>query len=311
VNFAFEQQTGYSPQEVIGQRAPYPWWGRKVSGKRVQKLSACLQEGIKKREIRFITKDGEPRWFEVTCVQLQSPDSGNFSLITAVDITESKEFRDSVQSYITHVTKLQEREHERIARELHEEILQSLAALNLSIESTVKAKKPEPEKLIPQLAELHRKISGAINEIRHLSHELKSGVLDYLGLVGALENLIDNTKTEKQVQVSFSTNGPKRALPYNVESTLYLITHEAVRNAVNHSAAHEIKANLQFYLRKVRLTISDNGQGFEVPEKLMSFANLGKIGLVNMENWTLLLNGKLQVKSKLKHGTSISVEVKV
>jgi two-component system sensor histidine kinase DegS len=271
----------------------------------------CLKGGLKKSEVRFTTKDGKQKWFEVSCQPLQSPESQGTNVLLAVDTTEASILKDAMQSYITHVAQLREIEHERLAHKLHEEILQSLAALNMAIESVIMSGKPTQEHLNPELIELQKKIADAINDIRNISYELKSGLLDYLGLVKALETMVDEINTEKHFQASFSLTGNERKLPTNVEATLYLIAQEALKNSGRHSKATRIQVRLHFGLSKVRLTITDNGKGFDVPTKLMSFANLGKIGLVNMENWTLLLNGILQIHSKINKGTKISVEVKI
>ncbi len=229
----------------------------------------------------------------------------------AVDITESKILKEAMQSYIKNVTQLREVEHARLAHKLHEEILQSLAALNLAIEAVIMQRKPIQEHFNSELIKLRKKIADAINDIRNMSYELKSGLLDYLGLVKALETMVDEINAEKRCQASFSLTGNECSLPTNVEATLYLIAQEALKNSGKHSKATQINVRLHFSTNKVRLTIMDNGKGFNVPAKLLSFANLGKIGLVNMENWTLLLNGKLQIQSKIDRGTKICVDVKI
>jgi PAS domain S-box-containing protein len=311
VNSAFQRQTGYSPQEIIAKPAPYPWWAGKNRPKQLQKLLPGLKRRINQRETAFTTREGEKKWFEVTCLPFESGDSGGLSLLTAVDITESRELRDNLQAYITHVTRLRESEHERIARQLHEEILQSLAALNLSLDSVVRGHQQMPETLVSQLIELQAKINAVIDETRSLSHELKSGILDYLGLVKALETLTEDAGNEKAIKVGFNVTGTERPLPSIIRNTLFLIAQEALKNAQTHSQASQINVDLQFSPGKVGLTIADNGKGFQVPERLLSYANLGKIGLINMENWNILLKGKLRVRSKPRSGTTVSVEVKI
>jgi signal transduction histidine kinase len=260
-------------------------------------------------EIPLTTQDGKQKWFDISCTPLNSNED-QYSLVTAWDVTESRKLRESMQSCIMHITKLRESEHEWFAHKLHEEILQSLAALNLSIESVIRNKEQQTLKLIPKMVDLQNQIRGMIDETRHLSYELKPGVLDYLSLIEAIEVLVEKTETEENISTEFRVTGNTRPLSSTVETPLYLITQEAIRNAVYHGEATRIEVTLHFSPKRVRLTITDHGKGFEVPEKLLSFANLGKIGLVNMENWTLLLHGKIKINSKLNQGTTISIDVK-
>jgi PAS domain S-box-containing protein len=309
VNAAFEEQTGYSSEKIIEKPAPYPWWTRRTRRTALRETKPNLNRLRKKREVAFTSRDGKRKWFEVAWLPFSYAGSSELRLIVAADITESKELRDNLQSYITNVTNLRNSEHDLIARELHEGILQSLAALNLFVESSIISKSLNPELFLLRMTELQAKISGVINEIRCISHKFKPGILDYLGLVRALEALVDDANTEQHIHVDFDTIGQERDLAADVEAAVYLIAEEALKNAEKHSEATQIDMNLVFSPHKVKLIITDNGKGFEVPDKLMSFANLGQIGLINMENWALLLNSKIVVKSAVNHGTKVSVEV--
>jgi PAS domain S-box-containing protein len=310
VNAAFEMQIGYSFQEALGKLSPYPWISNQSHRQNAPHLSASSKEGLQKNEILFLTRDGRQKWFEVSCTSFIDDKADKCSLITAWDVTESRKVRESMQSYIMHVVKLRGIEKECVAHKLHEEILQSLAALNLSIESIVRAKEHKPESLFPKIIELQSKIHVMINETRNLSHELKSGVLDHLGLIEALETLIDEIYNESRIKIEFKVTGKLRRLPADLKTVLYLIAQEALRNAVRHGETTRIEVYLGFNVRRVRLAVSDHGKGFEVPEKLLSFADFGKIGLINMENWALHINGKIRVKSSLNCGTTVSIEVK-
>jgi PAS domain S-box-containing protein len=310
VNRAFEEQTGYPSRDLIGRQAPYPWWKR-TSRRQLQKLLQCLKEGPRRKETSFIARKGNKKWYEFSSMPVDLDKDNRACIIAIRDVTENKNLIDSMQSYIKHVNQLREKEHENIAHELHEGLLQSLVTLNMSIESTLAGDSRRPESLIPKIIDLQKTLNATVNDIRHISHVLRSGVLNHLGLVGAVENLVDEIEDREQAKIDFSVAGIERPLPSNIETTLYLIAQEALKNAEKHSQASLIKINLRFNSKCLKLSITDNGKGFKVPEKLWYFVNIGKLGLVNMANWTFLLNGRIKVNSGINRGTSISVVVKV
>ncbi|GAH81597.1 unnamed protein product, partial [marine sediment metagenome] len=90
---------------------------------------------------------------------------------------------------------------------------------------------------------------------------------------------------------------------------LFRIAQEALRNVKKHSRATEVAIRLKFTQSRVKLTVSDNGRGFEPPDMLSDLVAEGKLGLIGMQERTRLLNGKLLVKSGLGRGTTVVVEV--
>ncbi|MBA7715522.1 Signal transduction histidine-protein kinase/phosphatase DegS [subsurface metagenome] len=145
--------------------------------------------------------------------------------------------------------------------------------------------------------------------LRRFSHELRPGVIDHTGLVPALEILTEELSKEESVNSRLEIMGSERRLTPETELTLFRIAQEALHNVRRHSGATKAAIRLKFTRRKARLTVSDNGRGFEVPDVLSDFATESKLGLIGMQERARLLNSKFLIKSQVGRGTTIMVEV--
>jgi len=104
--------------------------------------------------------------------------------------------------------------------------------------------------------------------------------------------------------------GSERRLTLEIELILFRIAQEALRNVRRHSRATKAKIKVRFTRKKVRLTVYDNGRGFEIPEMLGDFAAKGKLGLIGMQERARLLDGEFLVRSQVSKGTTVMVEVR-
>jgi len=148
-----------------------------------------------------------------------------------------------------------------------------------------------------------------MNGLRRFSHGLRPGVLDQVGLVSALELLAEELNSEHNISTSLEISGPERRLEPEVELALFRIAQEALSNIRRHSGAKKAEVKLLFTDRRVKLTVSDNGKGFQLPEVLGDLANEGKLGILGMQERTSLFNGKFSVRSVVGKGTVMVVEV--
>ncbi|MBA7691444.1 Signal transduction histidine-protein kinase/phosphatase DegS [subsurface metagenome] len=232
-----------------------------------------------------------------------------YHLVNWVDLTERKRLKANMEFYLSEVTRAQEEERKRIAREIHDESIQSLAALALGIDATVREKERLPKDIIQRLKGLRAETNSILDGLRRFSHELRPGVIDQVGLVPALEILTEELNKENRVKTSLEVAGSERRLMPETELALFRIAQEALRNVRRHSRATQAAIRLKFTRSKVKLTVSDDGRGFELPGMLSDFAAEGKLGLIGMQERARLLGGKLLVRSGLGRGTTVVVEV--
>ncbi len=157
----------------------------------------------------------------------------------------------------------------------------------------------------------HPRIRIPISQYCRLSQDLRPAALDRLGLLSALEWLASDTTQFSEIVTEVNVIGDVRRLPEEIELVLFRIAQEALRNVWRHSQASNAEITVEFEQDKTRITISDNGQGFNLPEAMSALARNGKLGLAGMQERAQLLGGTLTVKSQPGEGTSITVELPV
>ena len=312
VNPALEQLTGFSSAELVGKNPPYPWWIEETREELSQRLMLAMRRGrgTGKSETLLRKKNGELFWVEKTFKTVKVNGEFKYYLINWVDLTERKRLKANMEFYLSEITRSQEAERKRIAREIHDESIQSLSTLALGIDAIAREKEKLPKDVIRRLKGLRAETNSILDGLRRFSHELRPGVIDQIGLVPALEILIEELHKGNNVKTnSLEVIGSERRLTTNTELVLFRIAQEALRNVKRHSGATQSAIRLKFTRGKVRLTVSDNGKGFEPPEILSDFAVESKLGLIGMQERTRLLNGKLLVRSWVGRGTTVIVEV--
>jgi len=147
--------------------------------------------------------------------------------------------------------------------------------------------------------------------VRRLSQDLRPPTLDRLGLVPALEWLASDVAEYSGIATKINVLGTERRLPEEVELVLFRISQEALRNVWRHSQATSAEIRVEFNEDKTRLTVSDNGKGFDPPSSVGDLARDGKLGLAGMEERTRLLGGSMTLKSEPGKGTTVTTEVPI
>jgi signal transduction histidine kinase len=225
------------------------------------------------------------------------------------DVTEQKRLRENMQFYISQITRAQEEERKRIARELHDETAQDLATLSLDIEAINKSRDQLSDEAIRHLEQLRGRVDSALEGVHRFSHALRPPLLDEVGLVPALESLVDRLNERGEINTCFVVGGTRERLSSEAELVLLRIAQESLHNVRRHSQATEAVVSVEFGPQKVRLEVTDNGKGFELPGMLSDFASMGKLGLLGMQERARLLGGSLAVESQVGKGTKVVVEV--
>jgi signal transduction histidine kinase len=210
----------------------------------------------------------------------------------------------SLRDYLGAVTAGQEEERRRLARELHDDTIQTLIALNQRIQLAQMAQ-PEPA----QLGEMQEMVSGLIADLRRTIHALRPIYLEDLGLVPALQMLAREVGEGTDLAVTFESSGKARRLEPEVELALYRIAQEALSNVMRHAGAGFASVALTFADDTVKLAISDDGAGFAVPESPAEFARQAHFGLLGIYERAELVGADLALVSHRGEGTRLQVVV--
>jgi signal transduction histidine kinase len=213
--------------------------------------------------------------------------------------------QQSLRGYLGAVTAGQEEERRRLARELHDDTIQSLIALNQQGQLAQMALDGHPA--LDQLSEMQVMTAKMIDDLRRLTRDLRPIYLEDLGLVPALDMLARDTSTLLNIPVNFDTAGPDRRLRPEVELALYRIAQEALNNVARHAQASQAALSLNFTHAAVTLKVADDGCGFAVPESPAEMAPIGHFGLLGMQERAELVGALLKIKSAPGQGTKVDV----
>lgn len=214
-------------------------------------------------------------------------------------IAERRRNEETLRSTRDSLVSAQEEERRRIARELHDNILQRLTLVNLHLDE-LRAASLVFEK--PPLNNLYDQISEISKTINNLSHNLHPFTVEYLGLPRALKKLCGDVGAQCGITIDFSEHNLASPLPSDVSSCLFRVTQEALRNIAQHSHARTAHVELRLAGRAVQLRISDDGGGLRWSED-------SAMRLVSEQ--LLALNGHLDITSIPSSGRVIEVSVPV
>jgi len=209
-------------------------------------------------------------------------------------------------SLIERIVLAQEEERMSIARELHDELGQSLLALLLAIQSAPAGNAFSA----PLRQDLQLKIRELVDEVHRLAHGMRPSILDDYGLDSALRRYVEEVSERFRVPIDYQCISPSEGerLPGPIEVALYRIAQEAITNIVRHARASWASVVLLQQDRSVTLLIEDDGVGFD-PTSVKANAPKGCLGLIGMKERVALLGGNLAVESVPGSGTTIQVRI--
>lgn len=210
-------------------------------------------------------------------------------------------YQAGLQSYLHAVTQAQEEERSRLARELHDDTIQTLTALDHKLQKLQRMLEREPAPIRQSLDDLHNMVAGATAEVRRFSRALRPLYLEDLGLAPALELLASESG------VGFTLVGTPRRVKPDLELALYRIAQESLSNARRHAQATQVEVTLVFTPNQVRLTVSDDGVGFTLPDDISSLARSGHFGLMGMQERAQLVGAQVDVDTAPDQGVAITV----
>jgi len=223
------------------------------------------------------------------------------------DVTREKLLQENLHLYARQITRAQEEERKRIARELHDDSIQSLALLSRQVDDLV-ATKQDGKQMGRRLGRVRDEVDGTLARIRRFTQDLRPPTLDYLGLLPALRELVSQLETQGSIRCEMHVSGDERHLASEDELLVYRVVQEALTNVRRHSGASTAGVAVTFGEDKTTVEIGDDGEGFEMEED-MRFVQTGKIGLVGMQERADLLGGTLHVCTAPGMGTRVVLEV--
>jgi signal transduction histidine kinase len=216
-------------------------------------------------------------------------------------------YQAGLRQYVAAITHTQEEERKRIARDLHDDTVQSLIAIGQRVELAREMVHEDADESIEQLRDLRKLVTHTIDNVRQFSRDLRPTVLEDLGMVPALQYLVSELARQDTVDITLNVDGSADALPPDMEVAIYRIVQEALANIRKHAKASQAHVEAQFLAEQVIITIHDDGIGFQVPQETADLVNVGSLGLMGLRERAQLFGGQMDIQSHVGQGTTLRV----
>lgn len=304
VNEAVVKALGYSREELLQMHT----LDFRVEGARAEPDVPFCGGNARTFTTTRVRKDGSTFPVEFN---LQAVEMAGETVFVGVgrDLTERLRWEEERRELARRLVTAQEDERRRIARELHDEMGQYIAALSLGVQAMEPALRDSPP-YHAQLIRLRQIIQRIGQDVHRIASELRPAALDDLGFEPALRNHLEEWSRTYKCSADVHCHGLVGcALPDEVETALYRVAQEGLTNIVKHARATSISVIVDRRLSSVDLIIEDNGVGFD-PEMLAgSREPRGHFGLIGARERVSLLGGTLTIESGHDRGTTLFVRI--
>ncbi len=311
VNDAFIAATGRTVKEILG-HTPMEIWPEEM-GQHFMETDRAV--ATKKKRLRYEEErpgpSGELRWYDTIKTPLIDSE-GNVTGTVGIsrDITDRKkmerelrESRAQLRELNAYLQTVREEERRRISRELHDELGQSLTAIQLGLESLEDRK--DEAAWVDSLASLKRLTSSTISSAHKLASDLRPTILDDLGLSSALEWMLESFTARTRIKHEFHFPEGIPSFDSETSTALFRIVQESLTNVSRHSNATQVVVEFQQNENEILLSITDNGNGMD--EQTLTPSN--RLGLIGMRERSVMVGGQFNITSRAGAGTRIEVRI--
>lgn len=209
------------------------------------------------------------------------------------------------------VISAQEEERKRIARELHDETTQSLAAITIGLKTAEEIMPNNQNKGIHFLEQLRDMAGQVVKELHNIVYDLRPTILDDLGLVPALRWYAESRLGARGIEFALQAAEINSRFPAEMETTLFRIAQEAISNVFKHAQANNVVLIIAQKENRLMMQIKDDGRGFVSKEMWNTTDEGAHLGLLGMRERAGLLGGKIEIISNVGEGTIVTVKLEL
>jgi PAS domain S-box-containing protein len=271
-------------------------------------LSLCLKQSQVADQydltFRMLANDGRVVWLRNLVRVARENGKPKRMRGFMIDITERKRSEEALREISGRLIAAQEEERRRVASELHDDVNQKMLLLSIGLEQ-LGQEIQKPLNLRRRFQKLQIQAQEISADIDRLSYKLHPSKLDYLGLGAAVKDLCEALSDSRKLRIEVHQIGFPATLPKVVTLCVFRIVQEALRNCVRHSGAQTAQVVLEKTSDAIRLSVSDNGCGFDTESGLVTKG----LGLVSMRERLNVVGGEMHIYSQPLHGTRIEVSV--
>ena len=268
-----------------------------------QAVDEALRSGTAyELELEMIRSDGTTRWVRARG-EAQRNTAGAIVRLrgTVQDITERKQAEEALSNVNRRAIEAEEREHNRIAKDLHEDIGQRLALLAIEIEQLKTEAPDQTVEVRSRMDAVWRRTLEILTDVKASAHELHSPRLEYLGIAEVMRCFCKELGERKRMVIDFKSHGLPRLVPPDISICLFRVLQEALYNGMEHSGVRQFEVQLWGTPDEIHLTVADSGAGFD-----LEAARQGRgLGLIRMEERLKLVKGTFSIESEPMRGTRI------
>jgi PAS domain S-box-containing protein len=303
VNDKWVELTGYSREEAIG-RTPLELglYEDPEDATRVSRLVAAGGGSVRNVECRVRARNGSPLATSVSIAEFTVNDQA-LRVVVGADLTPLRAAEARLSDVSRKMLDAQELERLRIGRELHDNVGQRLALLNMGLVQAQAVADKLVQALAGNLGDLSKQAASISKDVRTISHDLYSPQLRLLDLAEALNGVCIQLQRHLAIEIAFSSHDVPRPVPADVSLCLFRVLQEGLINAAKHSDTRRIDVELLGTPGAVSLKIRDFGSGFSV-----GTAREG-LGLVSMRERVAMVGGTFTIASTPRSGTEITVQI--
>ena len=212
-----------------------------------------------------------------------------------------------LRSLSHHILQAQEEERKRISRELHDVIAQTLVGINLHLRALSDQASVDPQGLKRKIKRTQRLVEESVNVVHRFARELRPTSLDNLGLIPALRSYLHDATAQTGLQARLVASAEIDELDSGTRTVLFRIAQEALTNVIHHAAARRVSVTLTRTPHTVRMTISDDGHGFD--PSAVTGTRGRRLGLLGMRERAEMVGGTVRFDSAPGRGATVRVEL--
>ncbi|MFJ7567030.1 PAS domain-containing protein [Herminiimonas sp. NPDC097707] len=302
------------PESEILHKTPAEVWPPEWGNEYIETDRRVMQQGERLRyEEQRYAEDGTLHWYDTIKTPIRN-EQGEVIGTTGIsrEITDKKKAeqellasRSQLRELSAYLQSVREEERTRISRELHDELGQSLTAIRIGLGVIEKRHALQDEEWRRDVESLKKIADSTVESVQRIAADLRPFILDELGLLAAIEWLLESFSERSAVAYELKLPSPPLDFSREVNTAIFRILQESLTNVSRHSQATFVMVELQQQSDSVNLKITDNGKGMDASTR----ARRKSLGLLGMRERAFMLGGNLTIHSTPDAGTTIEVRI--
>lgn len=268
-------------------------------------------EGPGNARLLVLRRNGEEVYLDPRITRTQDQLGVPTVQVVLRDVTAEHRRHEGMRAYAAYVQRAQEDERQRIAHELHDDVVQSLVMICRRLDIVEKKAWAGAQPAADGIRAVRTEVEEVMSRLRDFARTLRPVALEDLGLVMAIRRLVSDLSDRTGIRQDFRVLGTERRLSPDVELAIFRIAQELLRNVEYHAQATHVSATISFTPQGTDLEVSDNGVGMSSGADIAQLASRGHLGLLGVQERVELLDGRVEIESASGRGTTVRLHIPI